>query len=156
MIEHQIIDGREASIAYLDRDMQPTNRSDYSFARILFDDSGDSILLARDPTKATNKHSEIAGWNSHRARHRRPLVAPVGQLSRRDAIRDTPHNFAVRNFAWAMHQAEKHRTTLKKRFGYNDRQIATLATAALAKISEGPYHALARAAQRAKARLDRR
>ena len=39
----------------------------------------------------------------------------------------TPHNAAVHGFAVAIKEAEKHRRTLKRRFGYNDQQIGTMA-----------------------------
>jgi hypothetical protein len=68
---------------------------------------------------------QIAGFNSHRERHRRPYV-PASRPTPPARRPLTPHNAAIRDFSIAMDAAEKPRAILKKRFGYNDRQIGTL------------------------------
>ena len=98
---------------------------------------------------------EVAGFNSHRERHRRPYVPasrPTPPVPRGRTF--TPVVKTIRNFALAMQEAEKHRSILKARYGFDDKQIGTLATAALAKHGQRPYHDLARSAIRAKRRLD--
>lgn len=77
---------------------------------------------------------EIAGWNSHRARQRAPYVSadrptPPYELRRKSRRERTPHNKAIHDFALAMEAAEKPRSILKKRFGYNDKQIGSLTLA---------------------------
>ena len=69
---------------------------------------------------------EISAWNAHRERHRRPVGQPYAtrRASRRE---QTPHNAAIQGFATAINEAEKHRRALKRRFGYTDQQIGTLA-----------------------------
>lgn len=69
---------------------------------------------------------EVNAWNSHRERHRRGIGQPfaVRRKSRRE---QTPHNAAVRGFAVAINEAEKHRRVLKRRFGYTDPQIGNMA-----------------------------
>lgn len=62
---------------------------------------------------------EVGGWNRHRANHQ----TPIGQAPLRT---ETPHNAAVREFSTAITAAEKHRRTLKRKFGYDDGQIASL------------------------------
>ena len=70
---------------------------------------------------------EVAAWNGHRERHRRPIGQPPFELRRKSRREQTPHNAAVAGFATAINEAEKHRRTLKHRFGYNDQQIGTMA-----------------------------
>jgi len=78
---------------------------------------------------------QVAGWNSHREWHRRPYVpasrpTPPPYYLRRASRRErTAHDQAVSDFALAMQAAEKPRAILKKRFGYNDKQIGSLALA---------------------------
>ena len=52
---------------------------------------------------------------------------PPYELRRKSRREQTPHNAAVSGFAEAINVAEKHRRTLKRRFGYSDPQIGTLA-----------------------------
>ena len=66
-------------------------------------------------------------WNGHRAGHRVPIGQPPYELRRKSRREQTPHNAAVAGFSDAINVAEKHRRTLKRRFGYDDRQIGTLA-----------------------------
>jgi hypothetical protein len=70
---------------------------------------------------------EIAAWNSHRSAQRAPIGQPPYELRRKSRREQTPHNAAVAGFAVAIDEAEKHRRTLKRRFGYTDKQIGTMA-----------------------------
>ena len=70
---------------------------------------------------------EIAAWNSHRARQRAPIGQPPFALRRKSRREQTPHNAAVAGFSVAINEAEKHRRVLKRRFGYTDPQIGTMA-----------------------------
>jgi hypothetical protein len=70
---------------------------------------------------------EVAAWNSHRERQRRPIGQPPYALRRKSRREQTPHNAAIAGFATAITEAEKHRRTLKRRFGYTDPQIGTMA-----------------------------
>jgi hypothetical protein len=71
---------------------------------------------------------EINGWNAHRERHRAPPSKYTSFKLRRSSRREkSPHDAAVHGFTVAIHEAEKHRRTLKKRFGYTDQQIGTMA-----------------------------
>lgn len=54
-------------------------------------------------------------------------AAPPFELRRQARREQTPHNAAVAGFATAINEAEKHRQTLKRRFGYTDPQIGTMA-----------------------------
>lgn len=69
---------------------------------------------------------EVNAWNSHRERQRRGIGQPfaVRRKSRRE---QTPHNAAIHGFTVAINEAEKHRRVLKRRFGYTDPQIGTMA-----------------------------
>lgn len=81
-----------------------------------------------EPTDRRAQDAEIRGWNSHRERHRRPITPPPPYARRRASRREqTAHNAAIHGFAVAIDAAEKHRRFLKKRFGYTDRQIASMA-----------------------------
>jgi hypothetical protein len=79
-------------------------------------------------TLAPEAQLEVNAWNSHRERQRRGIGQPFAtrRASRRE---QTPHNVAVRGFAVAINEAEKHRRVLKRRFGYTDPQIGTMALA---------------------------
>jgi hypothetical protein len=48
MIEHREIDGRPASVVYLDEDMAPAERDDATIVKILFDDGEIKWLVADD------------------------------------------------------------------------------------------------------------
>ena len=73
---------------------------------------------------------QVSAWNSHRERQRRPYKKPIPYELRRASRRErTPHDKAIHDFAIAMEAAEKPRAILKKRFGYNDRQIGSLVLA---------------------------
>lgn len=76
MIERQTIDGREATIAYLDADFNPVDKDTPGhYAKILFDD-GDMLLL-RSQTAAPKEQDgfddyhqhDAKSWNRHRAKH---------------------------------------------------------------------------------------
>ena len=70
---------------------------------------------------------EIAAWNSHRARQRAPIGQPPFELRRKSRREQTPHNAAIVGFTTAINEAEKHRRVLKRRFGYTNSQIGTMA-----------------------------
>jgi len=69
---------------------------------------------------------EINAWNGHRARHR---GGPQPVAARRRLA--TAAHASIQKFARAMQVADKHRTILKRRYGFDDKQIGTLAVAAL-------------------------
>jgi hypothetical protein len=83
MIERQTINGRPATIAYLDSAFNPASKDDAAFAKLNFDD-GEMIFLSTapmapaytDPNDTLKAQQEASAWNSHRARHREPLIAP--------------------------------------------------------------------------------
>lgn len=66
MIEQQTINGRKAAVAYLDGTLQPTDKDNYSYARILFDDDGgnSSFLIRRKfaPLSTEALTRRIAQW----------------------------------------------------------------------------------------------
>jgi hypothetical protein len=102
--------------------------------------------MSYDPSEARDAGGEGAA-GAQTANEARIHAAPRGRTF-------TPVVKTIRNFALAMQEAEKHRSILKARYGFDDKQIGTLATAALAKHGQRPYHDLARSAIRAKRRLD--
>jgi hypothetical protein len=157
MIERQTIDGRPVTVGYLDQGFSPTDKDTAEIVKLSYDD-GETNFLSTRPTGVDEGDAEADAWNAHRDRHRAPLVPPVpASRPTPPAPRDrtfTPVVKTIRNFALAMQEAEKHRSILKARYGFDDKQIGTLATAALAKHGQRPYHDLARSAIRAKRRLD--
>jgi hypothetical protein len=46
MIERQTIEGRAATVAYLDRDFDPASKDNWSLAKIIFDDG--EIVFVRN------------------------------------------------------------------------------------------------------------
>lgn len=66
MIEHQTIDGRGATVAYLTADWKPADKDAYALAKIEFD-NGD-IVFVNAPDEGSH---EAHGFNKHR-RHARP------------------------------------------------------------------------------------
>jgi hypothetical protein len=56
MIERQTIEGRGATVAYLDRDFEPAGKDDWSLAKIIFDDG--EIVFVRN---AENDEAEDDG-----------------------------------------------------------------------------------------------
>src|SRR5215469_18142836 len=49
MIERQVIDGRPATVAYLNKDLEPAGKDDHTLVRILFDDGEVALLAAPEP-----------------------------------------------------------------------------------------------------------
>lgn len=73
-------------------------------------------------------------------------------MNRKHDRAPTPFDTALAGFDMAMRVAEKHRSELKKRFGFTDHQIGM---AVLARRNTGnPYRELAKAVIAAKKRLD--
>jgi hypothetical protein len=105
MIERQTIDGRDATIAYLTNKFAPATADTAQYVKVLFDD-GELFFLATDIP---------------------PGVQPPFELRRQSRREQTPHNAAVAGFATAINEAEKHRQILKRRFGYTNPQIGTMA-----------------------------
>lgn len=91
MIERQTIDGREATIAYFDRDGEPVDKTTPDhYAKILFDDGEMLILRARpdaqevapEPDEAADPdegEAEAAAWDRHRARYAPRRIKIFGQ-----------------------------------------------------------------------------
>ena len=123
MIERQIINGRPARVAYMDPEGNMASKSMYAFARVLFDDGGSMFLVNPDH----DAQLEAASWNRHRERHRRPVGQPPFELRRKSRREQSPHNAAIAGFTTAINEAEKHRRVLRRRFGYTDPQIGTMA-----------------------------
>jgi hypothetical protein len=96
MIERQTIGGREATIAYTDSQFNPTDKTTATQVKVIFDD-GEVIFLVVPPSPTTPTKS------------------------RRSPVQETLHRFAH-----AIGVAEKHRKTLKRRFGFTDQQIGAL------------------------------
>lgn len=71
MIERQTIDGREASVAYLDDAFTPADRTTATFIKVLFDD-GEMAILAATPD-AENGEEEAAAFAQHREQQRAAL-----------------------------------------------------------------------------------
>jgi hypothetical protein len=107
MIERQTIDGRDATIAYLTNKFAPATADTAQYVKVIFDD-GEMLFLVTDIPPAPQMPFELR------------------RVSRRE---QTPHNAAVAGFATAIGEAEKHRRVLKRRFGYTDSQIGTMAMA---------------------------
>lgn len=103
MIERQTINGRPVLVSYLDADFNPVAKNTASMVKLTFDEDGEVLFLSTGVTSLPMR------------KRRGPPI--------------TPHNEAIRDFAHAMDAAEKPRAILKKRFGYNDRQIGSLALA---------------------------
>lgn len=134
MIEQQTIDGRPVTVTYLDAGFGPVDKDAAALVKLSFDD-GEVVFLSTDQPGEQDGEAEAAGWNKHRERHRAPVVAPTPFALRRASRHEqSPHNTAIRDFALAMMVAEKPRATLKKRFGYNDKQIGSLALAYMQKM----------------------
>lgn len=142
MIEHQVIDGRPVTIGYFDEGFAPAEKDAAAYAKLSFND-GQIIFLSTADSGAQDGDAESEGWHKHRTAQQTfnapPALtppAPVDPFALRRASRRerTPHDAAVRDFALAMQVAERPRATLKKRFGYNDRQIGTLALAFLRRL----------------------
>lgn len=145
MIEKQVIDGRPVTIGYFDEGFAPAAKDTAAYAKLSFDD-GETIFLSTADPGAQDGDAESAGWSKHRTNHQTfndpPTTAPAPVIDpfalRRASRRErTPHDAAVRDFALAMQVAEKPRGVLKKRFGYNDKQIGTLALAFLRRLRKG-------------------
>lgn len=79
---------------------------------------------------------EVGGWNRHRANH----ATPMGQAPDPVPKKETPHNAAVRGFSTAITEAEKHRRKLKRKFGYDDKQIAALSFAYQKRLTSSAKH----------------
>ena len=127
MIERQTINGRPATVGYLDQGFSPADKDTAPLVKVSFDDGETLFLSTKSPAQYAGE-AEADAWNRHRDRHRAPVVAPTPYELRQKSRREqTPHNAAVAGFSDAINVAEKHRRTLKRRFGYDDRQIGTLA-----------------------------
>ena len=68
---------------------------------------------------------EVTGWNHHRVTHR------GYDYPEKKPKRSTPAGQSIEKFSKAIAEADKHRGLLKRRFGFNDSQIGTMAYAAL-------------------------
>lgn len=160
MIQQQTIGGRDATIAYLDSQFNPTDDKSATMVKVIFKD-GEVLFLTAPPSYGLdddsanaqvvgwNKHrarhrlaygsqaaeptDEVAAWNSHRERHRRPYSATRFAKAKPVTVaappkpRRSPAQEALHNFAHAISAAEVHRKTLKKRFGFDDKQIGMAA-----------------------------
>lgn len=88
MIETQTINGRVATIAYMDANMQPVSADAATLVKVSFDDGEDIWLTAPG---APNAETQAAGWNNHRARQREPYrhflddAARINMLSAQQA-----------------------------------------------------------------------
>jgi hypothetical protein len=51
MIERTTIEGRAATVAYITRDFQPADKTNWELAKILFDDGEMVLLSAEAPQK---------------------------------------------------------------------------------------------------------
>jgi len=47
MIEHQIINGREAYVQYLNEDLTPSDDRNAPVVRVVFNDNGESLWLGK-------------------------------------------------------------------------------------------------------------
>jgi C1A family cysteine protease len=91
-------------------------------------DSGDKGYLYMPYKYLTDDNLADDFWTIRTVTHDEGLVVPPPFELRRASRREqTPHNAAVAGFAVAINEAEKHRQTLKRRFGYTDQQIGNMA-----------------------------
>jgi len=94
------------------------------------DDPSDALMSPEDIQRAAKL---AASLNADLVDHSMdgPIFkpqSPAVYAKRRKSRRElSAHNAAIAGFTEAINEAEKHRRVLKRRFGYSDRQIGTMA-----------------------------